>query len=115
MGRPDALSVLANSSDATVNIPGTMKPHSIATHPAPQQASVIAWRQSGRWPAANHWPRCKTVMRLAEMCILYSLELRRGQTREVLATGESKGSSTIPLGPLPDVIVKQGDVLALVD
>lgn len=110
---PNALSVLANSSDATVNIPGTMKPHSIATHPAPQQASVIAWRS----PVAGKLQVTGSVQDGHTTCgngILYSLELRRGQTREVLATGESKGSSTIPLGPLQDVIVKQGDVLALV-
>jgi len=38
------LSILANSSDGRVRIPGTMEPHSIATHPAPDRASVIAWK-----------------------------------------------------------------------
>ena len=109
----NALSVLANSSDATVNIPGEMKPHSIATHPSPKFATVIAWRS----PIAGTLKISGTVQDGHTACgngILYSLELRRGQTREVLVAGESKGSSVIPLGPLQDVSVMQGDVIALV-
>jgi hypothetical protein len=109
----NALSVLANSSDATVNIPGEMKPHSIATHPSPKFATVIAWRS----PISGALKVSGTVQDGHTACgngILYSLELRRGQTREVLAAGESKGSSVIPLGPLQDVSVMQGDVIALV-
>jgi hypothetical protein len=109
----DALSVLANSSDATVNIPGEMQPHSIATHPAPKRASVIAWSS----PVTGHVRISGSVQDGHTACgngIVYSLELRRGQTREVLAAGESKGSSIVPLGPLQDISITQGDVIALV-
>jgi hypothetical protein len=109
----NALSVMANSSDATVNIPGEMKPHSVATHPSPKLASVVAWRS----PIAGSIKVSGTVQDGHTTCgngIFYSLELRRGQTREVLAAGESKGSSVIPLGPLSDIKIMQGDVLALV-
>ncbi|MCY2977069.1 MAG: DUF1592 domain-containing protein [Planctomycetota bacterium] len=109
----NALSVLANSSDAAVNIPGEMKPNSIATHPSPTLASVIAWRS----PVSGTLRISGTVQDGHTACgngILYSLELRRGQTREVLAAGESKGSSVISLGPLQEVSVMQGDVVALV-
>lgn len=109
----NALSVLANSSDAAVNIPGEMQPNSIATHPSPTLASVIAWRS----PISGALRISGTVQDGHTACgngILYTLELRRGQTREVLAAGESKGSSVISLGPLQDVSVMQGDVVALV-
>jgi hypothetical protein len=109
----NALSVLANSSDATVNIPGEMKPHSVATHPAPKFATVIAWRS----PIAGNLRISGSVQDGHTACgngIVYSLELRRGQTNEVLAAGESKGASVMPLGPLQDVSVKSGDVIALV-
>lgn len=109
----DALSVLANSSDATVNIPGEMKPHTIATHPAPKFASVIAWRS----PVSATLRISGTVQDGHTACgngIAYSLELRRGQTNEVLAAGESNGATVIPLGPLQDVSVQPGDVIALV-
>ena len=109
----NALSVLANSSDAAVNIPGEMRPNSIATHPSPKLASVIAWRS----PVSGTLRISGIVQDGHTACgngILYSLELRRGETREVLAAGESKGSSVISLGPLQDVSVMQGDVVALV-
>lgn len=108
-----ALSVLANSSDATVRIPGEMKPHSIATHPSPRLASVIAWRS----PVTGTLRISGTVQDGHTACgngILYSLELRRGQTRELLAAGESKGATVISLGPLENVRVSPGDVIALV-
>jgi hypothetical protein len=109
----NALSVLANSSDAAVNIPGEMRPNSIATHPSPKLASVIAWRS----PISGTLRISGTVQDGHTACgngILYSLELRRGQTREILAAGESKGSTVTSLGPLQDVSVMQGDVVALV-
>ena len=108
-----ALSVMANSSDTTVRIPGEMKPQSIATHPSPKLASVIAWRS----PVTGALRISGTVQDGDTACgngILYSLELRRGQTREVLAAGESKGSTVIPMGPFENVRVMPGDVIALV-
>ncbi len=43
----DALSVVANSSDEHVRIPGNMAPHSVAVHPAPTQKVIIGWRSPG--------------------------------------------------------------------
>jgi len=109
----NALSVMANSSDATVRIPGEMKPHSIATHPSPKLASVIAWRS----PVGGTLRISGSVQDGDTACgngITYALELRRGQTREVLAAGESKGSAVIPMGPFENVRVMPGDVIALV-
>ncbi len=109
----NALSVLANSSDATVKIPGTMPPHSVATHPSPKLASVIAWRSpvTGTLRVSGKVQDGHTV---GGNGITYALELRRGQTREVLAAGESKGSTVIPMGPFQNVNVMTGDVIALV-
>lgn len=109
----NALSVLANSSDATVQIPGTMRPHSVATHPSPKLASVIAWCS----PVAGSMRISGSVQDGHTACgngISYVLELRRGQTREVLASGESKGATVIPMGPFEKVQVARGDVIALV-
>lgn len=108
-----ALSVLANSSDATVRIPGTMKAHSIATHPSPKLASVIAWRS----PVAGALRIGGSVQHAHPECgngVTWTLELRRGHTREVLASGVSKGATAIPLGPFENVRVSNGEVIALV-
>lgn len=109
----DALSVLANSSDGAVSIPGRMKPLSVATHPSPKLASVIAWRS----PVSGTVKISGSVQDGHTACgngILYSLELRRGHTRDLLAAGESKADTVIPFGPFENVAVSAGDVIALV-
>ena len=108
-----ALSVMANSSDTTVRTPGVMKAHSIATHPAPARASVIAWRceKAGtlriHGDVADAHPECGNG-------VTWALELRRGFTGEVLAKGETKGAQVLKMGPFENVRVEAGQVVALV-
>lgn len=108
-----ALSVLANSSDATVRTPGVMKAHGVATHPSPTRASVIAWRceTGGTFRIAGDvtdaHPECGNG-------VTWTLEVRRGHTSEVLAKGETKGATVFPLGPFENVRVESGQVVALV-
>jgi hypothetical protein len=108
-----ALSVLANSSDATVRTPGVMKAHSVATHPSPSRAAVIAWRceTGGSFRIAGDvndaHPECGNG-------VTWTLEVRRGHNSEVLAKGETKGATVFPLGPFENVRVESGQVVALV-
>jgi hypothetical protein len=109
----DALSVLANSSDQHVRIPGNMKPHSIAVHPTPTLSVAVGWRSlapatlniSGNVQHAH--PECGNG-------VAWSLELRRGNTRQRLATGNSQGTTVAPIGPLEQIAVQARDVLSLV-
>lgn len=109
----DALSVTANSSAAAVRVPGQMKPHSVAAHPAPKTAAVVAWQSpvSGRLKingsVQDAHPECGNG-------ITWLLEVRRGQSRESLASGASQGSTLISFGPFEDIRVARGDVVALV-
>ncbi len=108
-----ALSVLANSSDTTVRTPGVMKAHSVATHPSPTRASVIAWhcekpdklRIYG--DVADAHPECGNG-------VTWALEVRRGHTSEVLASGVTKGATVLPMGPFENVRVEPGQVIAVV-
>jgi len=108
-----ALSVLANSSDATVRTPGVMKAHSVATHPSPTRASVIAWRceKPGtlriHGDVADAHPECGNG-------VTWALEVRRGHSSEVLASGVTKGANVLPMGPFENVRVEAGQVIALV-
>jgi hypothetical protein len=108
-----ALSVLANSSDATVRTPGVMKAHSVATHPSPTRASVIAWRceKAGtlriHGDVADAHPECGNG-------VTWALEVRRGYTSEVLAKGETKGAQVLKMGPFENVRVEPGQVVAIV-
>jgi hypothetical protein len=110
---PDALSVVANSSDAAVRIPGNMKPHGFAVHPAPKVAVVAAWRS----PVAANLQVSGTMLHAHPECgngIEWALELRRGRTREKLAGGLSTRDKPITVGPLENVRVAPGDMVAMV-
>jgi len=108
-----ALSVMANSSDTSVRTPGVMKANSIATHPSPTRASVIAWRCERAGTLRIHGdvsdahPECGNG-------ITWALEVRRGHTSEVLASGVTKGATVLPMGPFENVRVEPGQVVALV-
>ncbi len=108
-----ALSVLANSSDATVRVPGEMKGHSIATHPSSTRASVIAWRCDKAGTLRIHGD----VAAAHSECgsgVTFALELRRGPTSEVLAKGATKGKQLFKLGPFENLRVEAGQVIALI-
>ncbi len=107
------LSVLANSSDGAVRIPGMMKPHGIATHPSPTTASVIAWRS----PVAAAVKITGQVQHAHPECgngITWALEMRRGNTREVLASGVSAGAQAVDMGSHEGLRVLPGDAIAVV-
>ncbi|MFO0922174.1 MAG: DUF1587 domain-containing protein [Pirellulales bacterium] len=98
----DALSVLGNQSDQEVRIPGRMKPHSVAVHPAPSQSIAIGWeckapmvlRISGNLQHAH--PECGNGVE-------YSVELRRGNTKSILAKGIAHGGKVVEFGPIENM------------
>jgi mono/diheme cytochrome c family protein len=110
----NALGVLANSSDARVRIPGVMEPHSIATHPSPDRASVIAWKS----PLTTDTLTIQGTVRHAHPeCgngVTWALEVRRGNTTERLAVGESQRANTIKIGPFEKVRIEADQVVALI-
>ncbi|WP_218933160.1 DUF1592 domain-containing protein [Roseimaritima multifibrata] len=108
-----AYSVLANSSDATVQIPGTMKPHSIATHPSPTLSSVIAWR----CPEAGNVTISGSVQDAHTACgngVTWELEVRKGNRRDSLAGGVTSGNEVSSVGRFENVNVQAGDLVTLV-
>ncbi|MEX2288490.1 MAG: DUF1592 domain-containing protein [Planctomycetaceae bacterium] len=109
---PDALTVAANSSDQHVRIPGNMKPHSVAVHPTPTLSVAVGWRS----PAAAVIAIEGAVQHAHPECgngVVWSLELRRGNTRQRLATGIAQGEKKVVFGPLEKIAVQAGDVVAL--
>jgi hypothetical protein len=109
----DALSVVANSSDQHVRIPGNMKPHGVAVHPAPTLSVAVGWRS----PVAATLRIEGLVQHAHPECgngVAWSLELRRGNTRQRLAAGIAHGAKGVPFGPLETIAVQPGDAIALV-
>ncbi len=112
-GGENALSVMANSSDQPVRIPGNMRPHSIAVHPSPTLSVAVGWRS----PAPATLRISAAVQHAHPECgngVAWSLELRRGNTRQRLDSGTSQGPKSIPIGPLEKIAVQAGDVVSVV-
>ena len=107
----DALSVIANSSGQTVRVPGNMKPHGVAVHPSPKLRVVVGWRS----PVATTMHVEGIVQHAHPECgngVTWALELRRGSSRQRLATGTAQGPNEIKLGPFDNLSVQPGDVIA---
>ncbi len=109
----DALSVLANSSDNAVRIPGHMKPHSVGVHPSPKLRVCIGWNS----PVAATVRVAATVQPVHPECgngVTWSLELRRGSTRQRLASGTAQGAKEVKVQPQEGFAVQPGDLLSVV-
>ena len=109
----DALSVLANSSGQAVRIPGNMKPHGVAMHPSPKRRVAAGWSSP-----VTATVRVEAVVQHAHPeCgngVTWSVELRRGNTRQRLATGNAQGAKEVKVGPLENLAVQPGDLLSIV-
>ena len=107
------LSLIANSSDQTVNIPGEMRQHSICVHPRPERWIGAGWRG----PIAGT-VRIEALVRDAHPgCgngVSWSVELRRGRQRRVLRSGNNNVGATADIPPVEQVRVEEGDIIALV-
>jgi hypothetical protein len=109
----NALSILANSSDQTVNIPGTMKPRSISAHPSPKFAAVIAWKS----PVEGRIQITGSIQDIHTACgngVTWTLQVRRGNNRDTLASGTSDANKTISLGTHENVRISPGDAITVV-
>ncbi len=112
-GTPATPSVVANSSDQEVRIPGTVKPHSVAVHPSPTQNVAVGWRSPIRGRArveakvVHAHPDCGNG-------VSWSLELRRGSERRRLAGGEIDLGKAAKIEPIENIGVESGDLIALV-
>lgn len=111
-GSPETPSLVANSSDQHVRIPGKMKPHSVAVHPSPKLNAVVGWQS----PVVGKLRIAARVAHAHPECgdgVSFSLELRRGTSRQRLAAGVAQGAKEPKIDPL-EVSVKEGDLVSLV-
>jgi hypothetical protein len=104
--------LVANSSDRHVRIPGNMKPHSVAVHPSPTLQAVAGWRS----PVSSTFRVQAQVTHAHPECgngITWSLELRRGDLRQRLATGVAQGSKEVKIGPFDNLAIQSGDLISI--
>ena len=108
----DALSVIANSSDQAVRVPGKMKPHGVAVHPSPKLRVVVGWRS----PVAAVLRVTGQVEHAHPECgngITWSLEVRRGAARRRLSAGVAQAAGGMDLGKWDRINVQPGDVVCV--
>lgn len=109
----DALSVIANASDQHVRVPGNMKPHGVAVHPAPRLRVLVGWRS----PTATTLQVNGAVQHVHPECgngVTWAVELRRGTTRQRLGAGIAHGAGAVKFGPYEQIGVQPGDLLSVV-
>jgi len=105
--------LVANSSDQHVRIPGNMKPHGVTVHPSPTLNVAAGWKS----PLAGTVRVSARVTHAHPECgngVVWSLELRRGSTRQRLAAGVAQGAKTVDVGPVDQLAVQTGDLISLV-
>ncbi|MFO0917332.1 MAG: DUF1592 domain-containing protein [Planctomycetaceae bacterium] len=111
-GTAETPQIVANSSDQSVRIPGNMKAHGVTVHPSPTLATAAGWQS----PLAGPVRIEATVTHAHPECgngVTWSLELRRGATRQRLASGVSQGGQPVKVGPIADIAVLRGDLVSL--
>ncbi|MGE3818491.1 MAG: DUF1592 domain-containing protein [Isosphaeraceae bacterium] len=105
--------MVANSSDTHVRVPGNLAPHSVAMHPSPTSRVAVGWlspvsralRITGKVQHAH--PECGNG-------VTWSVEVRRGGTRQRLAAGVAQGAKLVELGPFESLQVRRGDLVSVV-
>jgi len=111
-GSPETPSLVANSSTQHVRIPGNMKPHSLAVHPSPTLQACVGWRCPASLTArveakiTHAHPECGNG-------VSWSLEMRRGATRQRLATGKAQGGKEVQVGPFEHLAFQEGDLISV--
>ena len=112
-GSGETPNMLANSSDTHVRVPGNLKPRSVAMHPSPTLRVAAGWlspvsavlKIKGKVQHAH--PECGNG-------VTWSLQVRRGATRQVLASGVAQGAKGVEVGPFASVPVRPGDLVSVV-
>jgi hypothetical protein len=109
----DALSVIANSSDQHVRVPGNMKPHGVAVHPSPKLRVIVGWRS----PVATILRMKGVVQHAHPECgngVTWAVELRRGNTRQRLAAGTAQDATELKFGPFENLRIQPGEMICVI-
>lgn len=107
-GKPETPSLVANSTDVELNIPGTVLPHGVAMHPSPGQFVAVVWQS----PIEGHVRIQAQVADAHAACgngISWQLEVRRGSARAKLAGGEIDNGEAADVPAVERLTLRRGD------
>ncbi len=111
-GVPETPSLMANASDQALRIPGNLKPHGVVLHPSPTLRACVGWQS----PIDGAVRIAASVAHAHPECgngITWSLELRRGGSRQRLASGATQGGKVIAVGPFENIAIRKGDLVSV--
>lgn len=111
-GSPETPSIMASSGDMHVRIPGNMKPHGVVVHPGPAQNMVVSWRS----PIDGTLQIEGSVTHAHPECgngVTWAVELRRGNSRQRLASGISHGSQPVKIPDIKNQRVRVGELISI--
>lgn len=105
--------IIANSSDRTVQVPGTIPGKSVCVHPSVGGDVIVGWRSPTDFTARVQ-PRVEDAHAACGNGVTWSLEIRQGNRKRVLASGVIDNGGKPNLPPIPAVQLAKDDLLALV-
>jgi hypothetical protein len=111
-GQAETPLLVANASDQDVRVPGNLRAHGIALHPSPTLQAAVSWRS----PIDSNLRVEVIITHAHPECgngVTWSLEARRGTSRQRLATGIAQGSKPVRPEPVAVPNYRSGDVLSL--
>jgi hypothetical protein len=111
-GKSETPLLVANSSDRHVRIPGNMKPHGVCVHPSPTLNAAVGWKA----PITAVFKLTGKVTHAHPECgngITWSLDRRRGATRQRLAGGIVQGAKPAVIGPIDKLDIQKGDLVSI--
>lgn len=111
-GSGETPSLIANSSDQSLNLYGILKPYGVHVHPSPTLEIAVGWRS----PLAGTVRIKSRVVDVNTGCgngVEWFLELRRGVALQRLAHGATDANKEAIAGPFESVNVQPGDVISL--
>ena len=105
------LSIVANDSDQSLNIPGEAPPHTVLVHPHPDHWVAAGWQSpiNGKLDVAAHVQGrhgCGNGTR-------WSIQHRRGDQQRVLREGVVNALQKADIEPIAEVAIEAGDVVSL--
>jgi hypothetical protein len=111
-GRPETPSLIANSADVELNVPGTVPAHGVAVHPSPGQFVAVVWQS----PIEGSLRVQAEVADAHAACgngVSWQLEVRRGTARARLAGGEIENGATAEVPLVERLLLRRGDAIWL--
>jgi len=112
-GKAETPNIIANASDQHVRVPGNLRGGGVAVHPSPDRAAAVGWRS----PLTGHLDLTAMITHAHPECgngVTWSLELRRGHTRQRLAAGYAHGQNPVTADPIEKLSVREGDLISLI-